>query len=697
MNRALHRLLYLTILLLGTLQATAQDEPPPLNVFNGELPQVENVYFVAVDGDDDHVGDEANPFATLERAIGEVRRGDAIVIRGGVYMYDRTITIQTPSGFTDEMITLAAYPGEVPVFDFSLQPKERNLHGIRLNANFWHVIGITVRNASHNGIRIDGSFNILDQITAYGNHDSGIHMAGGASYNLIRNSDSFHNFNYDTNRTPRVGNNADGFSAKFESLGPGNRFVGCRAWENSDDGFDLWMAPNTIVIENSWAFGNGDAAALGYEGDDFEGNGNGFKLGGNFVHTPHIVRRSMAFDNFGSGGNAKGFDHNNNWGAMTLEHNTAYNNGRNFIFPGPTPEGQSVFINNLSVAPKNTHTQLFPGGVEAGNSWQNEEEVVETLFLSVDTETAKRPRQADGSLPDIDLLKLVPESFLVDGGVAFGQPFYGTAPDVGAQPFVSGALVDPWIEHGTSGPIDELRIFDLTSGAAWQPGEAFETGADAYADAETRIESVSSEMEVEFWIRTASGTRNKNYLFPVADFVMMRDATVLIAHADAIEDKPEWLDAYTRTSARVVLTSSGTLYPMTVYAREVKAGDTVAVGRNRKDSAEDAPMYLIMLGLADAVSAEPSQVITDGVRLHPNYPNPFSGSTTVAYELRRPGDVAVSVYDAVGRKVKRLAEGMQTAGRHEISWVPRTLPSGVYHLRIVTEEGAQSRSMVLAR
>src|SRR5690606_13163732 len=236
--------------------------------------------------------------------------------------------------------------------------KVRDVHGIRLNANGWHIIGITLRYASHNGIRIDGSYNILEQVTAYGNHDTGIHMAGGASHNLIKNRDSFRNFNYDParNNNAPIGGNADGFGAKFE-IGPGNRFVGCRAWENSDDGFDLWEAEGTIVIDSSWAFRNGVAEVFGNP-VGFQGNGNGFKLGGGGVITAHVVTRCIAFDNRGASGNAKGFDFNNNPGAMTLIHNTAYDNPRNFVFSRTDPpSGQSVFLNNLSVKTK-LHAQL---------------------------------------------------------------------------------------------------------------------------------------------------------------------------------------------------------------------------------------------------------------------------------------------------------------------------------------------------
>jgi hypothetical protein len=682
--------------LLGAPFAFAQgEEPEPLNVFNGEIPQAERIYFVATDGDNAGAGTKEDPWATLPYAVSQVRRGDVIVMRGGIYHHNQTISIQTPSGFIGELITLTAYPGEVPILDFSSQPPLQNQHGIRLNANFWHVIGITIRNASHNGIRMDGSYNILEQVTAYGNHDTGIHMAGGASNNLIKNSDSFRNFNFDTNRTPRIGNNADGFGAKF-NIGPNNRYEGCRSWENSDDGFDFWEAQNTITIDNSWAFGNGDASVFG-DPANFEGNGNGFKLGGNNVHTPHVVRRSLAFDNFGASRNAKGFDFNNNRGAMRLEHNTAFNNGRNYWFPSDPPDGsQAVFLNNLSVQ-TSLHAALPPSAVVAGNSWQVATQVSPDVFLSVDTQLAQGPRQADGSLPHTDFLRPAPGTLPVDAGVAFGQPFYGLAPDIGAYPLVQGELRDPWIALAPSAGLSAARVYDVEAGDLWATGAELSVGARAYADADPVITSVSQGIEVHEWIRTAWATGRKNYLFTVAELEAAENTTLLVAHADAVATKPAWLEAFTQTPERITLEAEGTEHTLSVYRRDIAAGETVVLGRNSVDGASGHPMYLVMLGSTMVVSAGDGPVAAQGLELHPSFPNPFATTTNVSYTLPEAAQVSVRVYDLMGREVAELVDERMPAGTHSLVWAPQGLASGVYHLRLAAGGASETRRVVLVR
>lgn len=432
--------------LLFAVPATAAENRPPdsfferedpgLNVFNGEIPAGNRIY-VAPAGDNEHPGTEEEPLASLDAALEAVSPGDVIVMRGGVYEHDNMIRINRPDGSPAQRIVLTAYPGEVPVLDFVNQPKKRNYHGLYITADYWHVIGLTFRYASHNGIRNDGSYNILEQLTVYGNHDSGIHMAGTASFNLLKNCDSFHNFNYDTDRSSPVGGNADGITIKFANIGPGNHIYGCRAWENSDDGYDFWRAPNEIILENSWAINNGNPSVFGNP-PDFRSCGSGFKLGGAGIAGNHIIKRCMALENRGMG-----FDSNNNTGVLTLVHNSAYNNGRNFSLDyGQRINNRSVFLNNLS-AVSDTIARIPSAAVSRGNSWQKGQTLSSRDFASVDTELAKGPRQPDGSLPVSGLLRPKSNTFTVDAGVDLGEAYYGTAPDIGAFEREDGDLPVP--------------------------------------------------------------------------------------------------------------------------------------------------------------------------------------------------------------------------------------------------------------
>ena len=78
-----------------------------------------------------------------------------------------------------------------------------------------------------------------------------------------------------------------------------------------------------------------------------------------------------------------------------------------------------------------------------------------------------------------------------------------------------------------------------------------------------------------------------------------------------------------------------------------------------------------------------------------NYPNPFHPSTTVAFTLPRRGHADVRVFNALGREVALLADGVFDAGTTRLSFNGSGLPGGVFFCRISTAEGVETLRMIL--
>ncbi|HEY5297943.1 MAG TPA: right-handed parallel beta-helix repeat-containing protein [Verrucomicrobiae bacterium] len=376
-------------------------------------------YFVATNGSDSNNGTSTNtPFATLGKAAGLASAGNLIYLRGGIYKSSSKISLSR-NGSPAQPIRIRPYPGENVAFDFS--GEATGTDGISISGDCWWIYGLETTNAGHNGINISGASNIVERCVVHGSRNTGIHITGdtNTSYNLILNCDSYRNYD-----APTHGQNADGFSAKW-IFGPGNVFSGCRSWENADDGWDLWMGTNTVVITNCWAFRQG----TNIFGDTaWEGNGNGFKLGGNYVGTPHKLVRCLAFGNA-----ANGVDQNNNIAGQTIDNNTAWANvGVNFALKHGTNITPHIIRNNISFAAKGSDS-FTSGSLLTNNSWQVVSPgVTSNDFLSVDYSLATGPRRDDGGLPELPFLRPVPTGRLVNKGVATGGAFTGSAPDLGA-------------------------------------------------------------------------------------------------------------------------------------------------------------------------------------------------------------------------------------------------------------------------
>jgi hypothetical protein len=83
--------------------------------------------------------------------------------------------------------------------------------------------------------------------------------------------------------------------------------------------------------------------------------------------------------------------------------------------------------------------------------------------------------------------------------------------------------------------------------------------------------------------------------------------------------------------------------------------------------------------------AKESTELPGTARLLQNYPNPFTGSTALRFELERPLQLEIAVYDIQGRRVARPAQGFFAAGLHEVPWDADALAPGAY---FITLEGS---------
>jgi hypothetical protein len=94
---------------------------------------------------------------------------------------------------------------------------------------------------------------------------------------------------------------------------------------------------------------------------------------------------------------------------------------------------------------------------------------------------------------------------------------------------------------------------------------------------------------------------------------------------------------------------------------------------------------------------EDIEAFENTVFLGANYPEPFNPVTTIVFGLPTPADVSLKVYDRSGQLIKTLADGRQPEGVRRISFDGSDLPSEIYFYRRITDEVAETRSMVLLR
>jgi len=343
--------------------------------------------WVAPDGNDTNPGSYAAPVLTPQHAYDLVCPGVAgsvngdlcsgtrstICLKAGTYNLSTRIEFKkTRMGTSSRIITMMADPAATtkPILNFAGQPRlacgenpaDKNIYGIDMGADWYRVKGLEVENANDSGILVQGAHDFVEDCAVHGSEDTGVLVnsssgfTGSGTYATIKNVDSYQNIDKRCN-----GANADGFGVK-KGVGEGNVFDGCRAWDNADDGYDLYAWESPVTIKNSWAFNQGAT----YSGS--ESNGNGFKMGGNKVSAKHVMSNLFGFYNNGTGGHKAdwGFTNNSNPASMTCTGCGAWNN--------------------------------------TGGSFQNIGHTGDVSANATPAKAAAAKRNADGSLPDITKL-----------------------------------------------------------------------------------------------------------------------------------------------------------------------------------------------------------------------------------------------------------------------------------------------------
>jgi len=431
-------------------------------------------YYASPDGNGTGTFDNPCSFAKGIKKLSSP--GDTLYLFSGQYDL-LTTDVNNLNGTATNRIVISGYEGinrsgkYAAILDFRQTAYGSRGLQIKSTCTYLHIKNLTLRYSGKNNLINYGSYNLFENLDIYGSADTGCQMKEGGN-NIIKNVDSHDNFDYETmsGSTANFGGNADGFADK-QFTGAGNHYIGCRAWNNSDDGWDFFQRVSTsnTIIENCVCYANGapyydmsnhpralttdqawfnskvgtqvvdrygNTVTISLSRYPCQGNGNGFKMGGGYTDHKIVIHHCLAVGNY-----ERGFDQNNNGGTMWLYNNTSYMNDYNYGFT--TKYGTNTIRNCISLAGQNSDSYKSQNVVVIDhNSWNSGYACSANDFVSLDTSLILAPRNGNGDLPDNDFMRLKASSNLIDAGIDVELWYNGDAPDLGCYEY-PGERVDP--------------------------------------------------------------------------------------------------------------------------------------------------------------------------------------------------------------------------------------------------------------
>ena len=174
------------------------------------------------------------------------------------------------------------------------------------------------------------------------------------------------------------------------------------------------------------------------------------------------------------------------------------------------------------------------------------------------------------------------------------------------------------------------------------------------------------------------------------DGVLSGNTNLRVAYS--VDERANWVGmTQTVSHTTLVVDTLNTITPDTTASHLILAdGQSLYVALARvtgtSENSLSGPSY---------VEREPGTAAS--FNLSQNYPNPFNPATTISFSIPTQSNVTLCVYDALGKEVARLVDGVKSAGNYKVNFNASQLSSGVYYYRLTSNNSVTNKKMLLLK
>lgn len=85
-----------------------------------------------------------------------------------------------------------------------------------------------------------------------------------------------------------------------------------------------------------------------------------------------------------------------------------------------------------------------------------------------------------------------------------------------------------------------------------------------------------------------------------------------------------------------------------------------------------------------------------GLKIH-TYPNPFSSSMAIKFELIEPGNLSIKIFNHLGQQIESIDQGNYQSGKQHYVWDASGLSSGIYFVQVIVRQEMVTQKIIKAR
>jgi hypothetical protein len=99
----------------------------------------------------------------------------------------------------------------------------------------------------------------------------------------------------------------------------------------------------------------------------------------------------------------------------------------------------------------------------------------------------------------------------------------------------------------------------------------------------------------------------------------------------------------------------------------------------------------------DVTSVEEQGNIPKIFALKKIYPNPFNPSTFIKYDVPKEAHLKLEIFNCLGELIDVLVNNNTTPGNYEIKWTAHNKPSGIYLIKMESENFTDVKKIMLLK